>query len=84
MIDGPWFITPHAVHRYIERVDPHATYEDARAVLMSWAKVARPNRWVSDTVLQYRGPRPLRLRLRVAHTKTGAPQLLTVMKGKGL
>jgi len=28
MISGPWFITPHAVQRYVERVRPKARFKD--------------------------------------------------------
>lgn len=80
MITGPWFITPHAVRRYIERVEPGATYEQALARLVEWSRVARPNKWIGN-ILQFRGPRPLRCRLRVAFGNAGAPQLLTVLKG---
>lgn len=82
MIPGRWFITPHAVHQYIDRVDPRATYEQALAVLIDWSERAKPNKKLLSGIWQYRGPRPLRLRLRVSHSGPGLPQLLTVIKSK--
>lgn len=82
MISGEWFITPHAVRRYIERVDRFATYEQALEVLIGWSRVARPKKEIAPGVWLYRGPRPFRLRLRVSHNGGGAPQLLTVLKSK--
>ena len=82
MIAGKWFITPHAVRRYIERVDRSATYEQALAELIRWSEKAKPKKEVAPGIWFYRGPRPLRLRLRVSHKGEGQPQLLTVLKSK--
>jgi hypothetical protein len=82
MVTGKWFITPHAVRRYIERVDLSASYEEALAELIRWSEVARPKKKIAPGVWLYRGPRPLRLRLRVSHKGPGLPQLMTVLKSK--
>jgi len=77
---GRWFITPHAVRRYIERISPGSTYEQALAFLIDQSETAHPTGWVAADVLQYRAPRPLRLRYRVRHGQDGGlPQLLTVL-----
>lgn len=82
MTGGRWFITPHAVRRYIERVDRRATYEQALSVLIEWSELAKRKKEIAPGVWLYRGPRPLRLRLRVAHVGDRLPQLLTVIKSK--
>jgi len=38
---GRFFVTPHAVHRYIERIRPGLGYEEARAELIALAAEAR-------------------------------------------
>ncbi len=79
---GKWFITPHAVRRYIDRVDRFATYEQALEVLIQWSERAKRKKEIAPGVWLYRGPRPLRLRLRVSHAGDRLPQLLTVIKSK--
>jgi hypothetical protein len=81
VIAGRWFVTPHSVRRYIERVDRRATYEQALAALVSFSERARRVREISPGVWLYRGPRPQKLRFRVAEGGAGLPQLLTVMGG---
>jgi hypothetical protein len=84
---GRWFITPHAVRRYIERVDRTASYGQALGELVRFSDVARPIKEISPGVWLYRGGRPLRLRFRVASSPVrvdgdpGMPQLLTVIPG---
>ena len=82
MVTGNWFITPHAVRRYIERVERNATYEQALSTLIDWSLRARKKKEIKPGVWLYRGPRPLRLRLRVSHIGPGLPQLVTVLKSK--
>ena len=84
MIAGKWFITPHAVRRYIQRVDQYASYDEALSALIRLSEIAKPNKWINPTIFQFRGPKPLRLRLRVVFDKIGLPRLITVMKGKGV
>jgi hypothetical protein len=83
VIAGRWFITPHAVRRYIERVDRRAGYEQALAELVRFSEVARPVKEISPGVWLFRSGKPLRLRFRVATDQRDgeAPQLLTVMAG---
>lgn len=81
MTAGKWFITPHAVKRYIERVDRRATYEQALADLVRFSEVARSIKELSPGVWLYRGGRPLRLRFTVAMGGPGLPQLVTVKTG---
>lgn len=80
MIYGRWFITPHAVARYRERIR-RCSYEEARAALVALSECAHLVRVDEEGVEHWRGPRPLRLRLRVARGERGAPQLITVLRG---
>jgi hypothetical protein len=87
MIVGKWFITPHAVRRYIERVDHRATYDQALAELVRFSKVARPSKEIKPGIWLYRGGKPLRPRFmfsvspRRADGSPGLPQLITVKAG---
>lgn len=87
MIDGAWFITPHAVRRFQERVY-RCSYEEALAALVEWSKVA-----VAEVIadrregyVYYRGPkytangrRHRGRRLRVSFAGGGRPQLVTLL-----
>lgn len=77
---GAWFITPHAVRRYIERIAPGLTYEQALGALVRLSTEAQRVRDIAPGLALYRGPKPLRVRLRVA-TGEGdeLPQLVTVL-----
>ncbi len=82
---GKWFITPHAVHRYIERVRPYLGYDDALLVLAETSNWARRIRELEAGVFLWRGPRPDRLRCLVSENtchERPLPQLLTVYTGK--
>ena len=87
MTAGRWFITPHAVRRYIDRVDRYATYEQALAELVRCSERARCVKEISPGIWLYREGKPRRLRFRVAAAKPlpdgspGMPQLLTLMGG---
>ena len=81
MIAGKWFITPHAVRRYIERADRRCTYEQALAELVRLSESARPIKETSPGVWLYRTGKPLRLRLTVSTVGPGLPQLVTVKGG---
>ena len=80
MTRGRWFITPHAVRRYIERIDPSATFESALEVLISESERAHRVKAVGPDVALYRGAKPRRLRFRVAESGPGLPQLVTVLR----
>ena len=75
---GRWFITPHAVRRYIDRVAPDATHEQALSALISHSETAhfvRPR----GTVEEWRAPRPTRIRFRVDASGDSLPVLVTVL-----
>lgn len=76
---GRWFVTPHAVHRYIERIDRTADYDTALAFLVSQSEVAHAVKQIEPGVWLYRGTKPRRLRFRVSTRGPGLPQLLTVL-----
>jgi hypothetical protein len=79
---GRWFITPHAVRRYVERCRPELSYECALAELVAASETAKWRREVEPGIDEYVGPKPQRWRYRVAAGKSGLPQLLTVI-GRG-
>lgn len=76
---GKWFITPHAVERYRERIDPRASYEVALARLIDESMSAKRVKEISPGVALYRGRKPRRLRYCVAEKGEMLPQLLTVL-----
>lgn len=80
---GQWFITPHAVRRYIERVRPGLTYEQALEELVAASLRARRLHETAPGVVLYRDGRPLRTRFRVVENGAGLPQLVTVLRGWG-
>lgn len=64
---GRWFVTPHAVRRYIERIDPSMSYERALgAIIQDGIKAHRirslPATETLATCELWRGPKPRRLR----------------------
>jgi len=78
---GRWFVTPHAVWRYIERIRPGIDYEMARDELIEESLHAHFVRRQGNGDL-WRGRRPLRLRFIVGWTDEavgGLPPLLTVV-----
>lgn len=83
-LSGRWFITPHAVRRYIERC-PGArrlTYEQAFGQLISESELAhlvKARRNPGEEL--WRGGKPHRLRFVVARGNGGLPQLVTVLRG---
>lgn len=74
---GNWFVTPHAVQRYQQRVEPGLTYEQALARLIDLSNTARyvktyerdpdsPSEKYRNGYELWRGPRPRRLRCWIA------------------
>lgn len=82
-IPGRWFITPHAVRRYLQRVDGSLSYEQALGQLIHASESARYSREYEPAIELWRGPRPRRLRFIVSRRLPGLPQLLTVYAGHG-
>lgn len=80
---GRWFVTPHAVQRYRERIDPRATYEQALGVLVRESESARPVKPWKGGAMLYKGSKLSRgahLRMVVGCDKaSGLPQLITVL-----
>lgn len=82
MIAGSFFITPHAVRRYRERVPGKSalTYEAALAELIRDLDCAHFVKHQNGVEL-WRGSKPHRLRYRVSRSFDGAPQVITVLRG---
>jgi hypothetical protein len=81
-VAGRWFVTPHAVKRYRERVDRGVTYEVALARLVEMSEVAHRVSVRPDGVEVWRvGRRFGRVRFCVQPAGEGLPQLLTVLPG---
>lgn len=82
---GRWFVTPHAVQRYRDRIDPQASYEKALGVLIhltARAHFVRPTREGAE--LWRLSGADGRLRFIVRASELGAlPQLLTVLPAFG-
>lgn len=76
---GRWFITPHAIRRYIEKMAPQASFDEALARLIQLSDSAHRVRATRDGCAIYRAPRPSRIRLIVAERGPGLPQLVTVL-----
>jgi hypothetical protein len=86
MIDGPFFITPHAVRRYQERVERDCTKEYAFARLVECAQKARFAKALPDKngrkCEQWRGPKPAALRLTIVYSDDPSklPAMVSVKK----
>lgn len=72
---GPWFVTPHAVQRYIERVEPGLSYEVALGRIISDSAGAHRVKQLDQGAELWRGPKPRRLRYIVSPDN----QLITIM-----
>ncbi len=78
---GRWFITPHAVRRYIKRFAPRCTYEEALSELIRASGEARRVKTLPTGLALYRGPKPRRLRffLQEGVEPPALPILVTVL-----
>lgn len=76
---GRWFIGPHSVRRYIERVAPRLSYEDALERMISESERSHYVRTERDGCELWRGPKPARARFIVQPQATGLPVLRTVL-----
>lgn len=78
---GPWFITPHALDRFRERVTGGAelSYEEALGRIIREAQGAHHVKNLDSGSQLWRGPKPLRLRYLVAGSERGKPALVTVL-----
>lgn len=79
---GRWFITPHAVKRYRERIAPNRSYEEALGVLIRASEKARLVKVSVRGFEYYKGPAPERLRFRVRPAEKSEgdlPVLMTVL-----
>ncbi len=85
---GNWYITPHAIRAYIDKVDRNATWDEAKEVLQKWSMTATYVKEEYPGISLYRSPKhktfggKWRWRLIVSRRKPGLPQLTTVLGGK--
>lgn len=81
---GDFFVTSHAVQRYKERV-PGArglSYHQALSELIGVMKRSHRVKSLGNGLDLWRGPKPHRLRIRVAPSTAGfLPQVVTVLRG---
>lgn len=80
---GRWFITPHAVERYRERIEPGLTYDEALGRLVALSEGAH---FVREKVTVdfgrveiWRGPKPTRLRCYVVPGREGELDVLVTV-----
>ena len=86
---GRWFVTPHALERWVARFTPRSfreapLTEEMRARVLGWviseSEGARFVKRLASGVELWRGPKPRRIRFLVGPAHDGAlPALLTVM-----
>lgn len=82
-IAGQFFVTPHAVKRYVRRVCPGLSYGRALAEIVRAVERAHRVKGLPGGAELWRGPRPDRLRIFVAPARAPglAPVVVTVMRG---
>lgn len=79
---GRFFVTPHAIERYTERIEPGLSYEESLGRMirdLDGAKKVRdlaPRDGVRCEL--WRGPRPRRTRYVIGYAEGGLPQVVTV------
>ncbi len=79
---GRWFVTPHAVQQYRERMlGGRMSYEVALGELVSLSTRAHFVRHLESGAELWRGPKPARVRMIVMRGFAGLPQLVTVLRG---
>lgn len=80
---GRWFVTPHAVHRFRQRVPGGAamSFETAQAAIVADSLRAHHVRSYADGSELWRAGRPLRTRYIVRPQSNGLPVLQTVLAG---
>ena len=81
MIDGRWFVGPHPVRRYRDRIAPGLSYEEARNEILREAERARRVKRLPTGATLYRGRKPHRLRFIVDERARPLPSLVTVLGG---
>lgn len=80
MIAGRWFITPHAVRRFIERYCPTLTYEQALGHLVEAALVAHRDGLYKGGPAEIWRVGPLSMVVGPPRGEWVAPQLITVLR----
>lgn len=80
-VRGRFFVTPHAVRRYIERCKPWLSYRRALGELISHSESAHYVRQLDSGVQYWRGAAPARLRLFVMSPLdlSNLPSLVSVL-----
>jgi hypothetical protein len=77
---GRFFITPHAIARYVERVHRGISYERALGEIIQIAAKAHYVKDYHGGKQYWRGPKPMRLRLLVSPAAGDElPQVMTIL-----
>ncbi len=64
-MDTTWILTAHALERYVERIRPGISYEQAAQELEQHCAGAHLVKELPGGIETWRGPKPRRIRLRV-------------------
>lgn len=82
MIAGRYFVTPHAVKRFRQRIIRGMTYEQALGAIINGLERTRsePRRLHDGTGWMIRCRRPYNFRAVVKPTDEGAPAVVTILR----
>lgn len=75
-----WYISEHAIDRYVERIDRGVTRRQAKAELVAQCLRAHFVKLLPGGLELWRGPKPRRIRLRAERTGDGVLTLATVIE----
>jgi len=81
MIDGKFFITPHAVRQYMSRYSRTEEYNIALTELIRLSNKSRFIKNLYDGIELWRTGKPLRMRMIVSSRFPGKKQIITILKG---
>lgn len=79
-LSGNWYITPHAIEKYLRIHHNHLTWKAAKAELINHSYTTRYCKEINPQISLYRSPKPRRLRFIVSRRLPGLPQLITILQ----
>lgn len=85
MIAGRFFVTPHAVERFRERIAPHLTYEEALGAIIHGLKetTSAPKPRGDTGAITIRVRRPYNFRAVIMPGDGPAPAVVTILRSGG-